>query len=286
MEKIRSFVENMFLGLPDTQEVRDAKARLLEGMSDRYEELLAQGKDPDAAFGISVAEFGSMEELRRELGGGAPAAAPQPQPCLDEAARREYETFQRQYPIAIAAGVALCILAIAVSMFLDRWMGEMGGNVPHVAFLTIIAMSVCIFISTSASKGSSTSGRLTPAIPPSGREGEVTTPSEGPSCWGPPASTSFWASPRTCGTRGGSCSPPEPSSACWRMFSGPGTKDRNRSFDRQQKTLRFLAGGPFFVIQSPKVSCSPCSTPVLTRAPAAGRDLVRRRWGFSTIPSW
>ena len=46
MEKIRSFVENMFLGLPDTQEVRDAKARLLEGMSDRYEELLAQGKDP------------------------------------------------------------------------------------------------------------------------------------------------------------------------------------------------------------------------------------------------
>ena len=42
MEKIRSFVENMFLGLPDTQEVRDAKARLLEGMSDRYEELLAQ----------------------------------------------------------------------------------------------------------------------------------------------------------------------------------------------------------------------------------------------------
>lgn len=88
MEKIRSFVENMFLGLPDTQEVRDAKARLLEGMSDRYEELLAQGKDPDAAFGISVAEFGSMEELRRELGGGTPAAAPQPQPCLDEAARR------------------------------------------------------------------------------------------------------------------------------------------------------------------------------------------------------
>ena len=80
MEKIRSFVENMFLGLPDTQEVRDAKARLLEGMSDRYEELLAQGKDPDAAFGISVAEFGSMEELRRELGGGTPAAAPRRRP--------------------------------------------------------------------------------------------------------------------------------------------------------------------------------------------------------------
>ncbi len=42
--------------------------------------------------------------------------------------------------------MALCILALAVSMFLDRWMGDMGGNVPHVAFLTIIAMAVCIFI--------------------------------------------------------------------------------------------------------------------------------------------
>lgn len=145
MEKIRNFVENMFLGLPDTQEVRDAKAHLVEGMSDRYEELLAQGKDPDAAFGIAVGEFGSMEELRRELGNSfaAPAEAAVPQPFLDEAARQEYETFRRRYPIAIAAGVALCILALAASMLLDQWIG---GDIRHVAFLTIIAMAICVFI--------------------------------------------------------------------------------------------------------------------------------------------
>ena len=63
MEKIRNFVENMFLSLPDTPEVREAKAHILEGMTDRYEALLAQGKNGDEAFGVVAGEFGSMEEL-------------------------------------------------------------------------------------------------------------------------------------------------------------------------------------------------------------------------------
>ena len=67
MEKIRNFVENMFLSLPDTPEVREAKAHILEGMTDRYEALLAQGKNGDEAFGVVAGEFGSMEELRQEL---------------------------------------------------------------------------------------------------------------------------------------------------------------------------------------------------------------------------
>lgn len=151
MEKIRNFVENMFLGLPDTQEVRDAKAHLLEGMADRYEELLAQGKDPDAAFGIAVGEFGSMEELRRELGGSfaapAEAAAFQPQPFLDEAARREYEAFRRQYPLAIAAGVALCILAVSLGRLTEK------SGIGPVLFFAIIAAAVCIFVYFGIKKG-------------------------------------------------------------------------------------------------------------------------------------
>ena len=67
MEKIQNFVENMFLSLPDTPEVREAKAHILEGMTDRYEALLAQGKNGDEAFGVVAGEFGSMEELRQEL---------------------------------------------------------------------------------------------------------------------------------------------------------------------------------------------------------------------------
>lgn len=122
MEKISIFVDNMFLGLPDTQQVRDAKAHLAEGLTDRYEALLAQGKDSDAAFGAAVAEFGSMEELRRELGTAAvPAQTPnEAPPFRDEAIMKEYQKFRRQFPIAIAIGVVLCILGAALPPMLSN----------------------------------------------------------------------------------------------------------------------------------------------------------------------
>lgn len=148
MEKICNFVENMFLGLPDTQSVRDAKAHLIEGMTDRYEALLSQGKEPDAAFGMAVAEFGSMEELRRELGASsdAPAQTPNKAPFFqDEAILREYQKFRKVFPIAIAAGVMLCVLGAALPPLLTNVEGF-----PEEAALmnmfSLIAIAVGLFV--------------------------------------------------------------------------------------------------------------------------------------------
>ena len=90
MEKIQLFVDNMFLSLPDTPEVRQAKAHILEGMADRYEALLAQGKNQDEAFGAVIGEFGSVEELRQELGlpsGSGKALSPLPSPSPGRSTR-------------------------------------------------------------------------------------------------------------------------------------------------------------------------------------------------------
>lgn len=148
MEKIRTFVENMFLGLPDTQPVRDAKAHLIEGMTDRYEALLSQGKDPDAAFGITVAEFGSMEELRRELGvsSAAPAkTAPQASPFQNEDTLREYRKFREKFPIAIAVGVALCILGAALMPLLTNVQG-FPEETAIMTMFSLIAIAVGLFV--------------------------------------------------------------------------------------------------------------------------------------------
>lgn len=148
MEKIFNFVENMFLGLPDTQPVRDAKTHLIEGMADRYEELLTQGKDPDAAFGIAVAEFGSMEELRRELGASPAATAQTPNaapPFRDEATMMEYRKFRKQFPVGIAAGVVLCILGVALGTLLGNMPGFREETVIAIMFF-IIAAGVCLFV--------------------------------------------------------------------------------------------------------------------------------------------
>lgn len=68
MDNIRKYLDNLFLGLPETPEVLRAKAELLQMMEDKYEELIAEGKTPEETFGIVVAEFGSLEEIAEDLG--------------------------------------------------------------------------------------------------------------------------------------------------------------------------------------------------------------------------
>lgn len=147
MEKLRIFLDNMFLSLPDTPEAREAKAHILEGMADRYEALLAQGKNENEAFGAVIGEFGSVEELRRELGlvpgeDGAPLPSPAPVPFP----REEYEAFRKRFPVAIASGVILCVAAIAVSGVLSKVEWARAARLHHLVFLLMIAAATGLFV--------------------------------------------------------------------------------------------------------------------------------------------
>ena len=147
MEKLRIFLDNMFLSLPDTPEVREAKAHILEGTADRYEALLAQGKSENEAFGVVIGEFGSVEELRRELGpeirrGPGEASAPSPDPFPQE----EYQRFRRAYPLAIALGVVLCILAVTTWIGLAQLSWARDWKLHHIGMFSLIAAAVGIFV--------------------------------------------------------------------------------------------------------------------------------------------
>ncbi len=67
MEKIAEFVNNVFAGFPQTRQTARMKADMIDTMTERYEDLLKSGKNEDEAFGIVVRDFGSIEDLRREL---------------------------------------------------------------------------------------------------------------------------------------------------------------------------------------------------------------------------
>ena len=146
MEKIQLFVDNMFLSLPDTPEVRQAKAHILEGMADRYEALLAQGKNQDEAFGAVIGEFGSVEELRQELGLGNRPQAEEPLPSPAPFPQEEYQRFRRMFPLAIAGGVVLCILAVVASIVLSQLSWARAWNLHHIGMFSLIAVAVGIFV--------------------------------------------------------------------------------------------------------------------------------------------
>lgn len=68
MDRIKKYLDNLFLGLPETPDVLRAKAELMQMMEDKYEELINEGKSEEETFGIVVSEFGSLQELAEELG--------------------------------------------------------------------------------------------------------------------------------------------------------------------------------------------------------------------------
>lgn len=68
MDTIREYLNNLFMGFPETPAVLRAKAELLEMMEDKYEECLSEGKSEKEAVGIVISEFGNIEELSEELG--------------------------------------------------------------------------------------------------------------------------------------------------------------------------------------------------------------------------
>ena len=68
MNAIKNYLDNMFRNLPNTEEVRRAKAELLQMMEDKYEELISEGKTENEAVGIVISEFGNLDELAESLG--------------------------------------------------------------------------------------------------------------------------------------------------------------------------------------------------------------------------
>jgi len=68
MNTIRNYLDNMFLGLQQTDDVIRAKKELLAMMEDKYNELKDSGKTENEAIGIVISEFGNLDELGDTLG--------------------------------------------------------------------------------------------------------------------------------------------------------------------------------------------------------------------------
>ncbi|MEG2642079.1 MAG: permease prefix domain 1-containing protein, partial [Eubacterium sp.] len=76
METLLNYLDNLFASLPDTEDVRRAKADLQDSMEERYNELKAAGKSENEAIGTVISEFGNIDELKQLF---APEPKPEPE---------------------------------------------------------------------------------------------------------------------------------------------------------------------------------------------------------------
>ncbi len=149
MNAIRNYLDNMFRNLPNTEEVRRAKAELLQMMEDKYEELISEGKSENEAVGIVISEFGNLDELAESLGiqEAVTENPDEDKPMLSMERVKEYLAMIGRRSVLLPLGIALCIFSVAMNIIaealsLPEELIGVGG------MFSLIAVAVGLFIFT------------------------------------------------------------------------------------------------------------------------------------------
>ena len=77
-EQLIRYVELLFAG---AENAGDIQQEILQNTLDRYDDLIAQGKTPEAAYRLAISGIGDINEILGSAGGAAPKATgvvPQP----------------------------------------------------------------------------------------------------------------------------------------------------------------------------------------------------------------
>ena len=62
-DKLRAYMDYLFRDVKPTRKSLELKEEILHNLIDKYRDLLAEGKTPEAAYNIAVASIGDMDEL-------------------------------------------------------------------------------------------------------------------------------------------------------------------------------------------------------------------------------
>lgn len=66
-DQFRDYIEQIFEDAPPTTKAVEIKEEILQNLIDKYNDLVEEGKTPEAAYNIAVANIGDMGELIEEL---------------------------------------------------------------------------------------------------------------------------------------------------------------------------------------------------------------------------
>ena len=143
----------MFASMPNTPEVRKAKAELLQMMEDKYNELISEGTSENAAVGTVISEFGNLDELAESLGltkevevaRGMEAEMPRRFISLDEA--KAYLSNRNKKALYKALGILLLIISVSFVILMSTSKASALTGVAMMMFSIAIGIGFLIYSS-------------------------------------------------------------------------------------------------------------------------------------------
>lgn len=66
-DKLRAYMDHVFRDIKPSKKSVELKEEILQNLVDKYHDLLAEGKTPEAAYNIAIASIGDTEELLSSL---------------------------------------------------------------------------------------------------------------------------------------------------------------------------------------------------------------------------
>ena len=134
-EQLEQYVNLLFAGSPDTEEM---KQEILQNTLDRYDDLITQGKYPEAAYRLAISGIGDINEVLNNHGSSpAPISAPLSTPTT---AGKDHRKMMR----AVAIGMYICCV-LPVIILDNVGYGVLG---VCLMFLLIAAATVLIIMAS------------------------------------------------------------------------------------------------------------------------------------------
>lgn len=96
------YINLLFAGAPDSEDIRD---EILQNTLDRYDDLVSQGKSPEAAYSIAISGIGDINEILGKTESIPQNPSTEPQTANDE---ERNETREARTIKAWAIGMYIC----------------------------------------------------------------------------------------------------------------------------------------------------------------------------------
>jgi len=137
-EQLIQYVNLLFAGAKDCEEIRQ---EILQNTLDRYDDLIAEGRVPEAAYRLAITGIGDINEI---LGTACPRA-PVHKHAVEPETQQDDEKKKRNRAVAIGLYIVSIIPLIVLDDFLD--MDILGLSIT----LILVAVATIILITNSTS---------------------------------------------------------------------------------------------------------------------------------------